>query len=149
MQCNPTILEVFKAPIVEATEEGKKLRELFQYVWTAKKAYDAFVGYGLNQRKKFLDKKDNRQNKFAIAYIRTLWNLIELLKLENFYVKIEEGNFKERLKKYKQGNYTIGDIINYAESLTNFAKGVLKYCKHEANIEKINEFLIDIRKRYW
>lgn len=149
IQCNPTILEVFKAPIVEATEDGKKLRELFPYIWTPKKAFDAFVGYGLNQRKKFLDKKDNRQNKFAIAYIRTLWNLIELLKLENFYVKIEEGRFKEKLKKYKQGSYAVGDVINHAESLTSFAKAILKDCKHKANVDKINEFLIDIRKRYW
>ncbi len=149
LQCNPTILEIFKTPIIYANEDGKKLRELFDYVWSPKKVFDAFVGYGLNQRKKFLDKKDNRQNKFAVAYIRTLYNLIELLFEKDFNVKIPDCKFKDMLIRFKKGNYKIGEVIDWAEELTGGAKAYLEICKHEANKEKVNEFLLKIRKRYW
>lgn len=148
-QCNPTILEVFKAPIVETNEDGKKLRELFPYIWTPKRAFDAFVGYGLNQRKKFLDKKDNRQNKYAIAYLRTLYHLNELLDTEDFNVKIPNGDFRDELIKYKAGEFRFGEVIDLAEFFTAGAEGLLYSCIHQPNLDKVNEFLIDIRRRYW
>ena len=148
-KCNPTILEMFKAPIIEATEEGKKLIELFPYVWNPKQTFDAFVGYGLNQRKKFLDKKDNRQNKFAIAYIRTLFNLIQLLETGTFNVEIKQEDLKSRLLKYKKGIYSPGDVINQAEKMTDFARISLEECKHEPDLEKIQQFLLKIRKENW
>ena len=148
-KCNPTILEVFRAPIVEATEEGRKLVELFQYVWSPKQAFDAFVGYGLNQRKKFLDKKDNRQNKYAVAYIRTLWNLIELLETGTFNIEIKQEELRKILLKYKKGIYTPGDIINQAEYFTKLARIALEDCKQKPNLEKVKQFLLDIRKESW
>lgn len=149
-QCNPSVLEIFKAPIIEANKDGKKLRELFPYIWTPQKAYNAFVGYGLNQRKKFLDKKDNRQNKFAVAYIRTLYQLIQLLEGKNFKIKLDNYmGIRDTLLRIKRGNYKMGEIIDITEYLTNEAKDVLLRCKHEVNIEKVNKFLLKIRKRYW
>ena len=155
MQCNPTILEVFKAPIIYANEDGKKLRELFKYVWEAEQAFNAFVGYGLNQRKKFLDKKDNRQNKFAVAYIRTLVNLSELLQTGNFHVKIPENlQIRKNLLKYKSGDYYVGEIIQHAEDIITDINLILQskewaYTKQKQNKEKVNQFLINLRKRYW
>ena len=58
-KCNPTILEVFKAPVMKSNEDGDKLKKLFPYVWNPQDTYNAFMGYGFNQRKKFLDKKIN------------------------------------------------------------------------------------------
>lgn len=147
-QCNPTILEVFKAPIIETTDDGNRLRTLFDYVWNPKRAFDAFVGYGLNQRKKFLDKKDNRQNKYATAYTRTLIALNQLIMTGDFTIKVPD-QWKNILLEYKCGSYSMGDVIDCAEELINKAKDNLKKCKHEQNIDKINEFLLDIRKRYW
>ena len=151
IKCNPTILEVFKAPIVKCNEDGKKLRALFSYVWNSQDAFNAFVGYGLNQRKKFLNKKDNRQNKYAVAYIRTLWNLCDLLKKENFEIKV--GNkwlIGDILQEFKKGNYTVGEVINYAETFTQVAREYLENLqRHKPNLNKVNNFLIDIRKRYW
>lgn len=72
VKCNPTILEVFLSPIEEETEDCKELRALFPHVWNSNDVKNAFIGYGLNQRKKFLDGKDNRPNKFAAAYLRSL-----------------------------------------------------------------------------
>lgn len=148
-KCNPTILEVFKAPIVEANEDGKALRRLFLYIWEPKRVFDAFVGYGLNQRKKFLDKKDNRKDKYAVAYIRTLVNLIELLRYGHFNVKIESPEVKKRLLRYKNGDYQMGEIIDESERLTEIAKLALHKCEQVPNLDKVNEFLIRMRKKYW
>jgi len=148
IKCNPTILEVFKAPIIEVNEDGLKLRTLFPYIWSPQQAFDAFVGYGLNQRKKFLDKKDNRQNKYAVAYIRVLLQLNQLLSKNDFNIEIPE-KCKNTLLDYKNGKYSFGDVIDMAEMLTATAKEFLKTCKNEPNLNKINEFLIEIRKKYW
>ena len=148
-KCNPTILEVFKAPIIEANKDGKRLRKLFPYIWTPQQSFNAFVGYGLNQRKKFLNKKDNRQDKYACAYIRTLWNLIELLESKDFSVDITKSRIFKDLVNFKTGNYNMGEVINLSEMLTEIAQENLNNCSHEADINKVNEFLLDIRRRYW
>ena len=54
---NPSILEVFVAPVVESTPEGEQLRALFPYVWSSKKVYNSFLGYSKNQQKKMLEYK--------------------------------------------------------------------------------------------
>ncbi len=149
-KCNPTILEVFRAPVKFANEDGVKLRSLFEHVWEPKRSYDAFCGYGLNQRKKFLDRKDNRQDKYACAYGRTLYHLVQLLETGNFDTKIPEGEIRDTLLKFKKGKYLMGDVINFCEDWTNRAKIALEKCKEKkTDIEKINNFLLDIRKKYW
>jgi predicted nucleotidyltransferase len=149
LKCNPTILEVFKAPIVETTSEGDELRKLFPYVWNSKEVFDAFTGYSLNQRKKFLDKKDNRQNKYAVAYIRTLFNLCQLLETETFDVCIPNTAIRDILLRFKKGNYTIGEVVDEAEFWILQAKKLLSENIHESNITKMNKFLLKLRRNYW
>lgn len=147
--CNPSILEVFKARPVYANEDGTKLRELFPYVWNPKGVFDAFVGYGLAQRKKMLNKKDSRPTKYAIAYLRTLYNLITLLTTKTFSLEIDSFKIKEALQAIKNGTVSCGLVIDSAEQLIGLAKIVLLRCNQEPNLEKVNEYLIDIRRRYW
>lgn len=151
-KCNPTTLEVFKAPIIYATEEGERLRYLFKHAWNAHDSFNAFIGYGLNQRKKFLDKKDRRPNKFACAYIRTLANLIELLTTGDFSVEIKEQKFKDDLLRYKKGDYKTGEVIDHAETLTAVAIHALNaspFKDKQTEIEPINNVLLEIRRRFW
>jgi len=149
-KCNPTILEVFKAPNTESTEDGIKLRALFPFIWNPSDAFNAFLGYGLNQRKKFLDKKDNRQNKYAVAYLRTLYNLCQLLETENFDVFIPPGDFRNMLARFKNGNYSPGEVIDESEFLIDQAKKLVGECeKGPADMNKVNEFLLDVRRKYW
>jgi predicted nucleotidyltransferase len=148
-KCNPTILEVFKAPIVESTPDGLALRELFPYVWNSKGVFEAFTGYSLNQRKKFLDKKDNRQNKYATAYIRTLFNLCQLLETNNFDVHIPKSSIRDILLRFKKGDYKIGEVIDEAEFWILQAKKLLAKYNHESNIETVNNFLLQLRRNYW
>lgn len=158
-KCNPSILEVFKAPkepIVYTSinegmfsEWGDKLIELFPYVWNPNDAYNAFVGYSCNQRKKMLEKKDGRHAKFAVAYIRTLLNLIDLLEYGDFSLEIRDPKYKQYLLKIKQGDFKPGEIIDLAEQLIEQAKILRDKCKHKPDIEKVNQFLLDVRKEFW
>ncbi len=153
IHCNPSILEVFKAPIVEFTKDPEiltdmtQLRQLFPYVWNPQQSFDAFCGYGFNQRKKMLDDKDRRPHKFAVAYIRTLINLIDLLEHKTFSLEVDF--MKDDLLRIKKGAYRKGEVIDITERLQVMAKDRLGKCKHEANIDKINKFLVGIRKKYW
>src|SRR5258706_2511298 len=58
-KCNPTILETFLSPIVRLANNyqkiGDDIRALFPYIWNSDGVKNAFIGYGLNQRRKFFD----------------------------------------------------------------------------------------------
>ncbi len=155
MQCNPTILEVFLAPKVEASAiYGNELRSLFPVLWTPQKAYDAFTGYGKNQQKKFLDKKDKRPNKYAAAHIRTLVNLNQLLSEGTFSVNLEKLPIFEMLKRIKAGFYEVGEVVDLTEELTDMATIELERCKHtplseEERYTHANAFLLKVRDGYW
>ena len=170
IKCNPTILEVFKAPIIESKQSGKEeyfngfelsvmtwgeeLQSLFPHIWTPEQAFAAFVGYSSNQRKKMLDKKDDRGPKFACAYLRTLWHLNELLATGNFSIEIPECGFKDKLREIRKGNFRPGDLIDHAEDLIADAKIFLEkyelgFLKQEQDLDKVHKFLMKIRKQYW
>lgn len=149
VNCNPSILEVFKAPVEYANEDGVRLRALFPYVWSPQRAFDAFVGYGLNQRKKMLNRKDNRPVKYAVAYLRTLYNLVNLLTKKTFSLEIDNPKVKGALINIRKGLSSYGQVVDAAEQLIGLAKVCLIRCKNEPDLEKVNKFLIDIRKRYW
>lgn len=185
IKCNPTILEVFKAPVMdnyislkikgrklgssriitepELTDKefeenynvkfGDELRELFTYVWNPKDVFNAFVGYGLNQRKKMLSKDFERTSKYACAYIRTLINLINLLKNKDFSLVVSD-EWKETLIEIRDKKWSNGKIIDLATQLTEEAekelqKYIIEEKTQETNIDKINSFLFKIRKEFW
>jgi len=148
-KCNPSILEVFRAPIVEATEEGKALQELFKYVWNPQDSFNAFVGYGLNQRKKMLENKDDRPAKYAVAYIRTLHNLTQLLSFGKFDMEVTCQSMRLDLLRYKSGTFSNGEIVDKATDLTDIARGMKDLCKQQSDVEKVNDFLLKVRKENW
>ncbi len=158
-KCNPTILEVFKAPrqpIAYTKEEiqrlefwGAKLKALFPYVWNPLGVFEAFRGYAHNQRKKMHDKKDGRQAKFAVAYLRTLINLCDLLRTGTFSVEIKDPDIKADLKRIKDGDFTPGQVVDLAEALLVEAEHLRDHCTHKPDIDKVNEFLLEIRKEFW
>lgn len=159
VHCNPTILEVFLAPrtavinLVNGVDWGKELRALFPHVWNSKGVLDAFVGYGINQRKKFLEDKDGRQAKYAVAYLRTLMQAKELLDTGTFTMRIADYDspfLVGKLKEWKAGNFKMGEVIQIC---TDMEKSV-RYAydnnpKKETNIEPINDFLLRLRKDIW
>lgn len=145
---NPSILETFLAPVEEMTPEGKELRELFQYVWSSQGVRDAFLGYGHNQRKKFLEGKDERPDKYACAYARVLYNAYELLTTGTFTTNMMETPVGEVCKRFKYGFYeSIGEVIDHCKTWEDKVEKAFKeYPKKETDIDKVNEFLIKVRK---
>lgn len=175
-KCNPSILEVFKAPIVEQMQQyngentlvpydkdqdciyksgawfhvGSRLRDLFPYVWNPNDAFNAFVGYSSNQRKKLLDKKDDRGPKFACAYLRTLYNLEQLLSTGNFTLDVTHNKILfERLTQIRNGNFSVGGVIDEAENIIEKCKLLRDNCSHKPDLQKINTFLLNVRKMFW
>lgn len=156
VHCNPTILEVFLAPAVfiptllERPELGRELRDLFPYVWNSKAVMDAFIGYGLNQRKKFLDKKDARPGKYGVAYLRTLYQAKELLTTGTFTIKVGDTPIGQMLKDIKANNVLAGEIIQTCLDLEDDVREAYKNnSQKKTDLEPINEFLLKVRKEYW
>jgi len=151
-KCNPTILETFKAPanLDETTDLGLEIRELFPYVWNSTDVKNAFIGYGLNQRKKFFANQDNRAPKYATAYLRTLYNAWELLSTGDFTLNMEETPVFDKLKRFKAGKYEIGEVIQTCyEWQTKVEVAYKQQPEHQPNLEKVNEFLLKVRRKFW
>jgi len=145
--CNPTILEVFKAPIVESTDMGDSLRKQFQRVWNSRGVRDAFIGYGLNQRKKFLEKKDSRPNKYATAYLRTLVQAYYLFTVGELIIDMSQTEEYETLKRFKAGEYEVGEVIQKCWDWENKVKDAYEHNPDkQTDFDQINAWLVKIRK---
>lgn len=176
-ECNPSILEVFFAPIIDSYKYneittyisswdyrettsgevivkkenlGQELRDLFPYIWTPQRAFDAFIGYSYNQKKKMEQGEDNRREKFAIAYLRTLWNLCDLFINGKFTLEIKNKKFKKHLLEIKEGNskWSNGKIIDYANSMINIAKELKDQCCQVPDYTKVDKFILKVRKMF-
>ena len=159
-KCNPTVLECFLAPVTWHENPtinkayydayGKELRDLFPYVWNSQYVKDAFIGYGLNQRKKFFENQDKRAPKYATAYLRVLYNAWELLSTGTFSVDMRVTSIYEQLIRFKKGEYQVGEVI---QACWDWETKVLKAYKanpdKQTNMEPVNEFLLKVRKELW
>lgn len=150
VKCNPTVLEVFKAPILETTPYGDRLQALFPYMWNSTDVMNAFIGYSLNQRKKFLDDKDKRRNKYACAYLRTLYMAHELLSTNNMTVSMVDSSIYDQLRRWKDGAFDIGEVIDECIKWEDRVKAAYeKNPNHKPDLNRINAFLLEIRYFYW
>lgn len=147
-QGHPLVLETFVAPIEHADAWGHRLRSLFPEVWSSDKAFESFVNYAHNQRKKFLEKKDGRPEKYAAAYLRVLQNLCELLETGTFTTHIAHTDLGKIILAIKRGEYRTGEIIDMGEHLLFTAEKLRASSFHTGNLTCINSFLIDIRHEY-
>lgn len=149
---NPSILEVFAAPVVEAAEAGTVLRNLFPHVWSSHGVLKAFIGYSLNQRKKMLDDKyefRQRRWKYAAAYIRTLIQGIGLLRTGRLDVRVPIQHI-EMITKIRDGKRSVGQIIDLADRFTTVIyQEYENNPRHDTNLDPINEFLLRVRKAAW
>lgn len=155
-KCNPTILEVFQAEALSSVMSdksglfGEKLQTLFPHVWNSTDVYNAFRGYGKNQQKKFLEEKDTRPHKYAVAYLRTLYNAVQLLSTGTFSLDTSNTPIYETLKKWKNKEYTVGEVMQTTHEWEQILKKTYESCERkETNLEPINEFLLAVRKEFW
>lgn len=112
MKCNPSILEVFKAPVVSETTYtfpdwpntrlreqwhadslplGAELRLLFPFVWSGAGVHGAFLGYAKNQVRKLMDDTEGpRASKYALAALRAVVQAEQLLVTGDLSVEISD-----------------------------------------------------------
>ncbi|WNM62340.1 DNA polymerase beta superfamily protein [Candidatus Nitrospira neomarina] len=147
-QGHPLILETLVAPVITADAWGEQLRMLLPALWSPRIAFEAFTNYANNQRTKLLDKKDGRPAKYAAAYIRVLYNLGELLKSGSFHIRITDTSAGERLSRIKNGQYRLGDVMDWGEELTAQAEQLIAGCGNERDLPRINEFLVALRRAF-
>jgi predicted nucleotidyltransferase len=147
-QGHPLVLETFMAPVVETDTWGAELRDLFPSLWSARNAYESFLTYCENQRKKMLEKKDGRPAKYAAAYVRVLFNLCELLERGTFSIRIAETPVGDAVRKIKDGEYRVGEVIDLGEYWTEQATRRLSACPQSARPDLADAFLINLRKGF-
>ncbi|GJL68859.1 MAG: hypothetical protein NPIRA06_14940 [Nitrospirales bacterium] len=148
IQGHPLILETLVAPVITADAWGEQLRLLLPALWSPHKAFEAFTNYANNQRTKLLDKKDGRPAKYAATYIRVLYNLCELLESGSFHIRIADTPVGERLSRIKNGQYRLGEVMDWGEELTAQARRLIAVCRHESNLPRINHILATIRRAF-
>jgi predicted nucleotidyltransferase len=129
---NATIWEVFHSNIVDTTSPiAEELRTNWKKFVDTDKFVEASRGYAHNQYNKMQlfesagIKGQERTAKFAIAYIRVLWQCSEFLKTGIFPCQIDEPDIKELLLKIKP--LTVAEI--------------------QVHIPKLTEMFIDMQKR--
>lgn len=146
---NPSILEVLVAPVQEVTWEGEELRALFPYVWNSTDVYNAFLGYSKNQQKKFMDDKDGRTHKYAVAYIRVLIMGIQLLTYREMSLEVPE-NWRENLLSIRNGHFSKGIIIDIAQEQQKLFTAAYKLnADKQTDYDKVNAYLLKVRKENW
>lgn len=106
-QGNPTILEVlYSNQIKEITPEMEELRANRIKFLDSGRIFEAAKGYAHNQYNKMnLFEPDKRTPKFAVAYLRTLWQTTCLLETGTLPVQVE-GSMKDFLMKVKYYDFT-------------------------------------------
>lgn len=150
-QCNPTILEVFHAPMkLESCQLGIELRRLFPYLWNVTNLVNSHVGYSENQRKKFLADKDGRTWKYAVAYLRTLVQAWTLLEQGEYPVDMSTTGVYQTLQDIRDAKLTKGQVIDICNVWAkNVQQAADKHPGKETDFDKVNEFLLKARRQYW
>ena len=147
--CNPTILELFRAPVSESTDDGLEMRALLDHLWHPIGVRDAFIGYGLNQRKKMLDGKDVRPAKYASTYLRVLYQAHELLRTGLLLVDMRETPVFHALVKWRGGDFTPGEVVDVCGDWERRIRQMAEDHPQRQNLEPINAYLLTLRRRCW
>ena len=143
---NPSALELLSAPVVGATKEGRDLRAMLPKFLSKKKCFDAFRGYSRNQEKKFRDNALDRRWKYAEAHLRTMYQLLHLLKTGELKIGWSGGTLDE-LCAVKRGMKTEAECmarIIAMEKLCDDAYAECTALPESPDTEAIEKFLFDI-----
>lgn len=166
IKCNPSVLEAFKSPWVvnewskvprfdDGSHIGEELKKLFPYVWNSVDVRNAFIGYGLNQRKKFLDNKDNRAKKYACSHLRTLYNAYNLLITGDFQMSVKNTPIEKLLTVWKEASpmeiqeFHYGNILQTVARYEKMVEEAYEKNPHKkTDFARVDEFLLKVRRHF-
>lgn len=158
LTCNPTALEVLKAPIERVWSlESIYLRDLFPHFLTKKRILGAYLGYAKDQRNRANKRMftPDWNNKPLAHYIRVLFNGIELLKSGNLTVNLgNKYTIGTYLKQIKAGELNFEEIIQIGETLEqdlkeSYEESTLPEVISEESKLRLDDYLLNLRKNYW
>jgi hypothetical protein len=118
-QGNPSCLEVLVGLPHTTTPMGEGLKALLPAFLSKKRCLDAFMGYSRNQEKKFRDGGSvlessgsvDRKWKYACAHVRTLYQLLHLLRTGELVGTYPEGTAAE-LRMIKTGRCSESHVMS-------------------------------------
>lgn len=157
-KCNPAILEVMCSPVKEdeTTELGMELRSLFPVIWEPKRVMDAFMGYSKNQEKKFMDRHDDRVQKYSVEDVRALWQCKVLLETGELKILVDDEELRKKLLKWKNAKEVtpemVGEVTTMASHYRNLVEGAYDRFPDKdkkCDMESVNSFLLKVRKDNW
>ena len=153
LQNNPTILEVFVAPIEVKTYFGTVLRNLLPHVINPKLLLNSHLGYGKNQKNKLLHgdwdlNKDRKARKYTSAWLRVTYQSLHYLRHGEYIIDFKGTEVYQNLLDIRRDeDYTQGEAVNlcnyYEEELLSFKDYVND---KKADLELINDFLVGVRR---
>ncbi len=155
--CNPTILEIFKAPALLQGVEGyvddqdivNSIRNLFPHVWTTKKLIASHLGYGGNQRKKFFEDEPRRKTKFACAWLRTTYQAYSLLAEGNYPVELKDTPIFPTLMEWRSSGYEFGQVVDTCLKWESKLKALEDVVNPDFNITEVEARLWAARRYNW
>lgn len=144
---NATILEVlFSNKIIETTPIADEMRANWVKFFNTDKFVLASRGYASNQYNKMqLFEPDQRTPKFAVAYVRVLWQCAEFLKTGVFPCQISEPYVRDFLVEVKN-DFNIHYVPRLTELFMEMQKRVTDaYAntafRYKPDIEWIEDFI--------
>jgi len=141
---NPTYLEVLVGKPDVITPLGKDLQKLLPK-FLSKNCHNAFLGYAKNQEKKFRarDAVADRKYKYASAMIRTLEQLLHLLKTGDLIGTFPDDHVRS-LKAVEKGEVNDGEIMKRVFELEEQCADALKETSlpDEPDTGAIEEFIV-------
>lgn len=153
-KCNPTVLEVFAAPIIEATEEGRTLQSLFPYVWEPEAVMNSFIGYGRNQQKKMLaDEEFPKWPKFAATWLRVLCQAERLLCHGVMMLDVQKHEEYQTMLMFRNKLATMGQVVDkcrqWEARVRKARKDATTAQRQEPDLKKVDRFLLDVRAAHF
>ena len=153
LQNNPTILEVFVAPIEVKTYFGTVLRNLLPHIINPKLLLNSHLGYGKNQKNKLLHgdwdlNKDRKARKYTSAWLRVTYQALHYLRHGEYIIDFKGTEVYQNLLDIRKAkDYTQGEAVN----LCNYYEGLLLDFRDyvndkKADLELINDFLVGVRR---
>jgi uncharacterized protein len=126
------------------------VRALFPAVWSSRGVREAFLGYGLSQRKEFLSISDKRRAKYAAAYLRVLYNGWELLQSGTFTVRIADTPVGDQIRAFKEGDFATDEVIRICDHWQNkIEEAYTRNPDKQVDMDKVNDVLLAIRREFW
>ncbi len=159
---NATILEVFFSNMIEEDHPvTQQMRENWQKFMDTRSFIEASRGYAHNQYKKMNlfesvgVKGQERTAKFAIAYVRVLWQCAEFLKTGQFKCQIDDPQLRDFLMLIKP--LTVAELQPYIPLLTNMFSDIQKEVTdaeattkflYKPDIKWIEEFIVNAYRNH-